>query len=66
MRDKNPLKEMVVIDLIGNHEHPHMVGCNEILFDEQNVYIILPNYDSLDLFDYWCSINVLLLKTMLD
>jgi serine/threonine protein kinase KIN1/2 len=47
------LNEMAAMQLIGTRKHPHVVSCNEILFDEQNMYIVMPYYEGQDLFDYW-------------
>jgi hypothetical protein len=46
---EDPLKEIAAMQLIGNN-HPNVLGCIEVLFDGQNLNIVLPYCDRGDLF----------------
>jgi serine/threonine protein kinase len=46
---EDPLKEIAAMQLIGD-EHPHVLGCEDVLFDGKNLNVVLRYCDSGDLF----------------
>lgn len=53
LRDKHaedPMKEIAAMEWIGN-DHPHVLGCREVLFDGRNVNVVLPYCRDGDLFE---------------
>lgn len=46
---EDPLKEIAAMQLIGS-EHPHVLGCEDVLFDGKNLNVVLKYCDSGDLF----------------
>jgi hypothetical protein len=47
---EDPLKEIAAMQWIGN-DHPHVLGCHEVLFDGQHLNIVMPYCDKGDLFE---------------
>ena len=48
---EDPLKEISAMQLIGN-DHPHVLGCIEVLFDGSNLNVVLPYCGGGDLFSF--------------
>jgi serine/threonine protein kinase len=46
---EDPMKEIAAMAYIGN-EHPHVLGCHDILADSRNIYVVMPYYRGGDLF----------------
>ena len=44
------MKEIAAMQLIGN-DHPNVLGCHEVLFDGQNINVVLPYCRDGDLFE---------------
>ena len=54
MRNKHaedPVKEIAAMQLIGN-DHPNVMGCTEVLFDGNNLNIVMPYCGAGDLFSF--------------
>ena len=48
--DEDPISEIGSSQLVGTN-HPHVIRCNDVLFDKAHVYIVMTHCDSGDLFD---------------
>ncbi len=46
---EDPLKEIAAMQLLGT-DHPNVLGCIEVLYDLQNINVVMPFCDSGDLF----------------
>lgn len=46
---EDPLKEIAAMQLIGN-KHPHVLGCDEVLFDGKNLNVVMRYCERGDLF----------------
>lgn len=46
---EDPVKEVAATQLIGT-DHPHVLGCNEVLQDDECLYSIMPYASGGDLF----------------
>jgi len=47
---EDPLNEIAAMQIIGNH-HPNVLGCLEVLFDGENLNVVLPYLDGGDFFE---------------
>ncbi len=47
---EDPLKEIAALQHIGNYNHPNVLGCYEVLYDGENVNVVMPFCGSGDLF----------------
>jgi serine/threonine protein kinase len=47
---EDPMKEIAAMQWIGN-DHPHVLGCLEVLFDGSNINVVLPFCRDGDLFE---------------
>jgi serine/threonine protein kinase len=51
---EDAIKETASMQLIGN-KHEHITGCRDILFDGENLNVIMQCYDSGDFFELICN-----------
>ena len=47
---EDPMKEIAAMQLIGDN-HPHVLGCREVLYDGENINVVLPYCRDGDLFE---------------
>ena len=47
---ENPLNEIAALQIIGN-DHPHVLGCIDVLYDSENLSVVMPYCGGGDLFD---------------
>jgi len=47
---ENPITEIAAMQLIGDR-HPNVLGCRQVLQDEENIYVVMRYCDSSDMFE---------------
>lgn len=55
---EDALKETASMQLIGE-DREHLMGCTDVLFDGQNLNVVMQCCDSGDLFELMCNLNVM-------